>query len=241
MAPVLSAALRVAPTVVDLRATPDAFPPIEDQGCPHSCTAHVIAAALHFDLHRRGAEVFRPSRLFLYYHQRARLKSLHVDPRFGCPVQMREGIAAVAAHGFCPEELWPYDLARLDDPPSGIAEAAARAQPPAVFTPLPEEPTLAELRHTLVDGSPLLFGLRVFTNFPRRHTRGEGAVPLPAPDDRALGAHAVLGVGYDDAREVILIRNSWGAAWGDHGHATVPYAFFSDPNHTFDFWRLPPL
>jgi C1A family cysteine protease len=31
-------------------------------------------------------------------------------------------------------------------------------------------------------------------------------------------------VGYDDARQALLLRNSWGATWGADGMAWLPYA-----------------
>ncbi|MBI3556151.1 MAG: hypothetical protein HY074_07800 [Deltaproteobacteria bacterium] len=38
-----------------------------------------------------------------------------------------------------------------------------------------------------------------------------------------LGGHAVSLVGYDDAKGAWLIRNSWGAEWGDNGFAWMSY------------------
>jgi C1A family cysteine protease len=52
------------------------------------------------------------------------------------------------------------------------------------------------------------------------------------------GGHAVLAVGYDHARRLITFRNSWGAAWGDGGYGYLPYAFFTSPSLTWDFWTM---
>jgi cathepsin L len=35
--------------------------------------------------------------------------------------------------------------------------------------------------------------------------------------------HAIVLVGYDDDREVWIIRNSWGSSWGDRGYGYIPY------------------
>ena len=43
---------------------------------------------------------------------------------------------------------------------------------------------------------------------------------------------------YDDARDVFLIRNSWGNAWGDGGYCTMPYAYLVDSNLSDDFWTI---
>ncbi len=38
-----------------------------------------------------------------------------------------------------------------------------------------------------------------------------------------VGRHAVVAVGYDDAKERIIVLNSWGRDWGDKGYFYMPY------------------
>src|SRR5213078_1802354 len=53
------------PPSVDLRS---GCPPVYDQGQLGSCTGNAIAAALEFDqMKEKQADVFPPSRLFIYY------------------------------------------------------------------------------------------------------------------------------------------------------------------------------
>jgi hypothetical protein len=44
------------------------------------------------------------------------------------------------------------------------------------------------------------------------------------PDGNVVGGHETLIRGDDPKNEVVLVRNSWGAAWGDHGHYRLTYA-----------------
>ena len=37
-------------------------------------------------------------------------------------------------------------------------------------------------------------------------------MPMPQDDDEVLGGHAVCCVGYDDAKQVFIVRNSWGTS-----------------------------
>jgi C1A family cysteine protease len=53
-----------------------------------------------------------------------------------------------------------------------------------------------------------------------------------------LGGHAVLGVGYDDAKQMFLFRNSWGATWGQGGYGFIPHAYLVDSNLSDDFWTI---
>jgi hypothetical protein len=39
-----------------------------------------------------------------------------------------------------------------------------------------------------------------------------------------VGAHAVLVVGYDDVTQCFIVKNSWGAGWGDAGFFRIAYS-----------------
>src|SRR5262245_31405556 len=63
------APLAELPRRVDLRP---GCPPVYDQGKLGSCTANAIGGALEFDQIKQKAKgVFTPSRLFIYYNERA--------------------------------------------------------------------------------------------------------------------------------------------------------------------------
>merc|ERR1712159_888851 len=51
-----------------------------------------------------------------------------------------------------------------------------------------------------------------------------------------MGGHAVLCCGYDDEKEMFIVRNSWGADWGMDGYFLMPYAFMLDKNSASDSW-----
>lgn len=62
------------------------------------------------------------------------------------------------------------------------------------------------------------------------HPNEHGVItPVPHESDD-VGTHAVIcvGLGTHQGKEVILIRNSWGEGWGDHGHAWVYHDYLSD-------------
>ena len=78
------AALPELPEKVDLR---DKCPPVYDQGQLGSCTANAIGAALQFDQKKEGKKDFVPSRLFIYYNERAIEGTVDADSG----AQIREG------------------------------------------------------------------------------------------------------------------------------------------------------
>jgi C1A family cysteine protease len=48
----------------------------------------------------------------------------------------------------------------------------------------------------------------------------------------------VLAVGYDDAAQRFIVRNSWGKGWGLQGYFTMPYAYLTDNNLSDDLWTI---
>ncbi len=63
-------------------------------------------------------------------------------------------------------------------------------------------------------------------------------IPNRRKEPKEKGGHAVMAVGYDDARKALIVRNSWGPAWGVNGYFLMPYKLVTDPKITFDFWTL---
>ena len=43
-----------------------------------------------------------------------------------------------------------------------------------------------------------------------------------------MGAHVVLIVGYDDARQCFIVKNSWGPGWGEKGYFRIAYSQMSN-------------
>jgi hypothetical protein len=99
--------LQQLPASVDLRPH-ISFAPY-DQGRIGSCTANAIAAAVQFDrIKMSQAPDFTPSRLFIYYNERA--MEHHVPSDAGA--QIRDGIKSVAKLGACRRRPGPTTTRR---------------------------------------------------------------------------------------------------------------------------------
>jgi len=61
---------------------------------------------------------------------------------------------------------------------------------------------------------------------------------VPASTEKVVGGHAVMAVGYDDAHQRFVVRNSWGPAWGMKGYFTLPYAYVTQASLASDFWTV---
>ena len=218
------------PPSVDLRAQ---CPPVYDQGQLGSCTANAIAGAIEFDQRKENLALpFTPSRLFIYYNERAAENSIASDSG----AQIRDGIKSVASQGACPETLWPYLEDQFATRPTAACYKVARTHPAVSYSRVPQDP--AQLKACLAAGYPFVFGITVYDSFESDQVAHSGAVPMPQTSETALGGHAVMAAGYDDATERFLARNSWGSDWGMGGYFTIPYAYLADDNLASDFWTI---
>jgi C1A family cysteine protease len=225
-APVLAS----LPSSTDLRPL---CPPVYDQGALGSCTANAIAAALEFDqMRQKAADVFVPSRLFIYYNERAIEGNVGED----AGAMIRDGIKSVAQVGAPHEAAWPYVIAKFRVKPPAAAFTDAAAHQALLYQRL--RPRADQLRGCLASGFPFVFGFTVYESFESPAVVKTGHVPLPGPLESPIGGHAVLAVGYDDARAWFIVRNSWGPEWGMRGYFTMPYDYLLDPNLCDDFWTI---
>jgi C1A family cysteine protease len=224
------ATLRALPPRVDLRAQ---HPPVYDQGLLGSCTAQAIAAALAFaQAKQRQADVFTPSRLFIYYNERAILGTIDEDSG----AMLRDGIKSVAKQGGPHETLWPHVIARFRLKPAAAVYRDGLLHEAILYQRLRQ--TIEQLKGCLADGDPFVFGFSVYESFESGAVARSGQVPLPGRGEALVGGHALAVVGYDESRQRFIIRNSWGASWGEGGYGTMPYAYLLDSGLSDDFWTI---
>lgn len=216
---------RNMPTSVDLSSK---CPPVYDQGQLGSCTANAIAGAIEFDQTRK----FVPSRLFIYYNERAMEGTIDTDSG----AQIRDGIKSVATQGAPPERSWPYVIASFTQAPPVDAYNAAKADLVVLYQRLNQD--LNSMRGCLASKFPFVFGFTVYESFESAKVAKTGIVGMPASGEQVVGGHAVMAVGYDDASRMFLVRNSWGTGWGLKGYFKMPYAYLTDSNLASDFWTI---
>lgn len=80
-----------------------------------------------------------------------------------------------------------------------------------------------------LQGYPFVFGLKLTARFFRPGSRGVIATPnLDDPQSASHGLHAMLCVGYSNADQCFIVRNSWGPNWGHGGYCYVPYEYMAN-------------
>jgi C1A family cysteine protease len=246
------AALKAAaPAKVDLRQW---CSPIEDQGQLGSCTANAAVGIVEYFERRAKGKHIEGSRLFVYKTTR---NLIGVTGDTGA--WLRNAMAALVICGVPNERYWPYTDANpaFDREPSSFVYAVAdnyEALTYVAHDPLskrvPPKETVASVKSYLARGIPSMFGFWGYGSFERGDKPGH----IPVPTDTELAGdpewgHAIVAVGYDDKLKItnavsgesttgaLLIRNSWGTAWGERGYGWMPYEYVLR-GAAMDFWSL---
>jgi C1A family cysteine protease len=223
------------PARVDLRAQ---MPPVYDQGPMSSCTGWAVACGLGEYLLKQAGQSTHLSARFIYWQARRHVApvfkpEIRVDADTGADIG--DAVDALDAFGACPEAAFAYpDVAAMRADPSSLDELAA-VRPDAAATNAAKKfrlisgktpvRTFHAMRKSLADGMPVVCGMLYYESFKTDAVKATGRVPLPKlGQEKLLGGHAVLVVGYDTPKRELIIRNSYGAAWGDKGYFTLPYA-----------------
>ena len=178
------------------------------------------------------------SRLFGYYNSRVQ----HGDENEDTGTYIRLTIKQANRLGRPRESIWPYDLSDIDKPtakwkqrpPLMSYQVAADFKPASYYRIAQDDDAriLAIKQAIGLAESPVEFGTIITQSFVDAEP---GKLIVPRPDERALGGHAMLMIGYDALGPIIV--NSWGDDWceGGFAHLSWEYVVWAA---TRDLWAI---
>ena len=214
------------PLLVDLR---DRMPPIYDQGNLGSCTGFAICGAYSF----LAKKPLKPSCLFQYYNERL----LDGTVGYDAGSSIYQSVQALEKFGVCGEKMWPYDISKFTMQPPQPCYDNAKLNMVTQANQIAVD--LQQMKRCLANGYPFVFGIVVFPSFESEEVGRTGIVPNPEANEVSIGAHAMVVVGYDDAKQWFIVRNSWGTSWGGHGgYLFLPYSYLSNTQLCSDLWTI---
>lgn len=193
------------------------FGPGRDQGNRPTCLAFA-ASDVHAAL--RGSWLPLSCEYAIYHAQRRAGR----PPDAGAILPAM--LEAIRMDGQPPESAWPYLVSippnpTLWQPPSGAGPIFRRAGDAHAFA-------VDAIVGQLDGGVPVLVLMNLSRSF--FFVGPDGLVdqaPGEPPDHHRRHAVVAVGHGVTGARRVILVRNSWGDAWGVEGHAWITEEFLA--------------
>ena len=211
--------------IIDLRAN---FGVLYDQGKIGSCTANALCSIFEYD----ATNGFKGSRLFLYYNERIFINETEKDE--GAFIE--DGIRALKIYGLCSEKDWEYKIENVFIKPP--EEVYIKAKNNFLIEAININNNLKTIKEWLNKNEPITVGIAIYSNFMSFTATKTGIITKPSKSDTFIGGHAVVICGYDDFKQLFILRNSWGDYWGDNGYFYLPYDYITNTNLCNDLWII---
>lgn len=121
-------------------------------------------------------------------------------------------VTALELNGQCMESDWPYGAPGLMNTAAIFHRAPSirESSDPLTFT-----------LDSLATGRVVVIAITLTEAWFSPDC--DGRIPSSNSEGESLGGHAVAAIGYDEPRQYVLVRNSWGIEWGDGGYGRLSY------------------
>lgn len=205
------------PDVLDLG---DWLAPQMFQSAAGTCDIHSCISAARYDLISNDEPDVALSRLQLYYDVRKLMGMLGQDSG----AYTHDVVACMRDIGVGREELWPYDLTRLNDVP-----------PPEVYDDAPNHRATditaigmddVAMRIALWRGKPVVIGVNLYKQFESDEAAATGIITMPPAGATPIGGHSMLLFAIGEYQLCQNWWNDWGGTWkGKPGMARLPRGY----------------
>lgn len=224
-------------TSVDLTAD---FRPIQNQGQQGSCAAFSLTSVFEYVVKLNTNEMVDLSEAFLYYNSRKLDQGDAFDPTQDTGTTFTSGLKSLSQFGLAEEAYCKYNDNVCYQEPS--EEAYKNASIRKLIKALNVDRKVSAIKSALSEGYPVLGS---FTLCPSFNPSSNGLVSMPTKseidaiangegDEEKHSRHGMVFVGYEDKLQAFLVRNSWGADWGNKGYCYIPYAYVEN-EYLFSF------
>jgi C1A family cysteine protease len=191
------------------------LPVVRNQGRTDSCVSWAVTyVAASVALRARGAGAALSLSPSFTYNQVARDQWCHRGTNASATLNFLRDVGSVPIDEFAFDGGW---CGR--QPTAAELERAGqfRIKSWAAF----DATATGRVKQQLARGVPVIFSMRAT---PKMHAlRGDAVLE---EDDVPGEGHSMVAVGYDDAKNAFLIRNSWGPSWGNKGYGWFGYEYW---------------
>ena len=198
---------------------------IYDQLTLSSCTAN--AGCLLYCMIQENT--YNPSRLFLYYNERADENTQTKDSGARIPDTM----LSLQQNGLAAEIDWPYNISFYSNKPSNQSYVDGQQHKIKSYKQLQQDKQT--LLTALINKKPFIFGFNVGSIFT--NDVGKTGI-LNTKEFNPTGSHCVTCVGYCTQEKMFLIANSWGTSWGFNGYFLMDETLLLDSKIASSFYTI---
>lgn len=186
---------------------------VKSQGKINSCVPHqYTCSSIELQLNMKDPARFMPlSERYNYYYGRKEGNLFPKDEG----MYPRDAIKSAKKDGISREELCPYGP-NINEKPSYLSWSIAHIYG-AIIKQYFRVFSVLSIKEQLSLGLPVGISVPVYEYWIGNKS---GIIRKPKKEDKKLGNHALLVVGYFD--EYFIVLNSWGSNWGKGGFANLP-------------------
>ena len=204
------------PRQIDISAT---VPPPRSQGEAGTCTSWAATYAAASHVARRA-----PNNAGVALSPTYTYNQVSKDTSCATGTNLARTLDLLRDEGALPLTEYAYDAGWCGRMPTTEERARAKTYRIPGWRVL-SDGDLDLVKGQLAKGVPVLFSTKVGAGFKK--LKGDAVWQGEESTVSEPYGHAMLLVGYDDAKNALRLQNSWGKAWADGGYAWISY----------DYWR----
>jgi hypothetical protein len=193
------------------------------------CTGFALAAVVNYLTRKQLDDESAPSVSRRMLYEMAQRYDGNTGKSWEETSTLRGALKGWSRTGAALDELWPYHPHDEDNSVHGTLTLQrlldGRARPLRSYRKIRDN-QIEAMKGALADGHVLYVSARLHPGWYRLFLRDDDTQPVISilPGEDALGGHAFVIVGYDDAQAAFWVHNSWGPEWGVEGYALLPYS-----------------
>lgn len=150
--------------------------------------------------------------------------------------QIPSALELISNTGIVTLSEMPYNENVCDQQPTETQVNLAEENKIISFSYLDGDTLFDQAKAFLNNNQPIVIAISIDRNhFGKIDTNGDAVY---REFENAEGAHAMLVVGYDDAKNAFKVVNSWGENWGNNGFVWIDYKAFQEVLNTDSDFKI---
>lgn len=207
----------------------DKFPEVYTQNCG-CCTTCASLGCDDYYNHGPG-KPWKPSYKFTYWLQRRMQGETDMSSDEGSIIEY--GLKCIKKYGACSAKVWSNEEPVSKKPSKAAFENGLKGKEVTKFYRILN---FKQLKEAISLNRPVAMSM----GWLKQTYNEEFILDSWTQEEywKNPGGHATIVVGYDDEKELLEIRNSWGPNWGNNGYIYIPYKLFKENVSYGDTWAV---